>query len=75
MQGWPKGVEPIVVMGPTADNAKAQTYDVRTPIQDAAAIENALKAAFNETQITAAIHVDATPEWQGISRLRASTAR
>lgn len=71
MQGWPKGVDPIVVMGPTADNAKAQTYDVRTPIQDAAALENALKAAFNEDQITAAIHVDATPEWQGISRLRA----
>lgn len=71
IEGWSKDAQAVIVMGVTADNANAQTYDVRTPVQDAAALENALKAAFKEAQLEPAIHVDATPEWQGISRLRA----
>lgn len=71
IEGWPKDAQPVILMGTTADNAKAQTYDVRTPVQDAAMLENALKAAFKETQIEPAIRVDTTAQWEGISRLRA----
>lgn len=71
VDGWPKDAQPIIVMGSTADNAKAQTYDVRTPIQDAVALENAIKAAFKESQIEPVIHVEMASEWKGVSRLRA----
>lgn len=71
LDAWPEDAQPIIVMGATADNAKAQTYDVRTPMQDAVALENALKAAFKESQIEPAIHVEMASEWQGVSRLRA----
>lgn len=67
MDGWPKDAQPVVVMGATADNASAQTYEIRTPIQDATQLAQALTPAFTN----ATIRVESTPEWQGISRLRA----
>lgn len=67
LESWPKGVEPVIVMGATADNAKAQTYEVRTPVQDATQLAQALTPVFTN----ATIRVESTPEWQGISRLRA----
>lgn len=75
LESWPVarsndeviGNDAVVLLGATADNLAANTFEVRTPIQDMAEIAKAVEAEFTGATVEAKL----VSAWMGESRLRA----
>lgn len=60
-----------VLLGPTADQLTAATFEVRTPLPQAEMLESALRAALDAAGLTATVAAREVDAWRGVSRLRA----